>query len=135
MRCTPMERASGRIDVQGLARDPLALGRTLDEVQRAHVVQAIGQLHHQHADVSADRQDELAEVLALALGLDGELKLGELGDALHKFGDLVAEQVLASSARLTGVSSMMSCSSAVTMVAVSILYSVRMPATSIGWAK
>jgi hypothetical protein len=38
------------------------------------------------------------------------------------------------SSLVTGVSSITSCSRAVTMVAVSSRYSVRMPATSIGWA-
>jgi hypothetical protein len=40
-----------RVDVARLAGDPLALGLALDEVQRPHVVQTVGQLHQQDADV------------------------------------------------------------------------------------
>jgi hypothetical protein len=81
------------VDVQGLARDPLALRRLLDEVQGAHVVQPVGQLDQQDADILGDRQDEFAEVLGLAKVLLGELQLGKLGDALHQLGDLLPEQL------------------------------------------
>jgi hypothetical protein len=46
----------------------------LDEVERAHVVQAIGELHQQHPDVPRHGEQEFAKIfrsaLVLALGLD-----------------------------------------------------------------
>jgi hypothetical protein len=76
------------------AGDPLALLRLPDEVQRAHVVQPVGQLHQQNAHVLGDGQDEAAagsprtDVLRLSL----QLQPGQLGDALHQLGDLGPEQ-------------------------------------------
>ena len=48
------------IDVQRLTGDALALGRALDVLQRAHIVQAVGQFNQQHPHILADSQDELA---------------------------------------------------------------------------
>ena len=84
----------GRIDFQGLAGDPLTLGRVLDELQRAHVVQAVGQLDHQDAHVLGDGQDELPQVLGLAGVFGIAFQLGKLGHALHQLADLFAEQLV-----------------------------------------
>ena len=62
--------------------------------QRAHVVQAVGQLDQQHADVVGDRQHQLAEILRLLGALGEEFQLGQLGDAVDQVGDLVAEILL-----------------------------------------
>ncbi len=54
-----------RIDVQRLLRDARALFRR-HEMQRAHIVQAIGELDEQHAHVLGDGEQQLAEILAPA---------------------------------------------------------------------
>ena len=79
------------IDVHCLARDALALFRVLDEMQRAHVVQPVAQLHQQHADILAHGQQELAQVFRRALVLGHLLDLGQLGHAVHQPRDIGAE--------------------------------------------
>ena len=60
-----------RVDLHGFACDappPLRIG---DVVQRPHVVQPVGELDQQHADVTTHCQHQLAEILRLlgAVGL------------------------------------------------------------------
>ena len=50
------------VDIHRLARDALALFGRLDEMQRAHVVQPVRQLHQQHADILGHGEQELAQV-------------------------------------------------------------------------
>ena len=122
-----------RIDFQRLLGDAAArFGRHVAE--RAHVVQAVGELDQQHAHVVGDRQQQLAEVLRLLGFLGDEFELLQLGQALDQRADIVAEQ-LSISARVASVSSMVSCKSAAAMVASSSLRSVRIAATSSGWEK
>ena len=79
-----------RIDVECLLGDAAA-GRRRHEFQRAHVVQAVGELDQQHADVVGDRQQQLAQVLGL-LGLArDEFQPLQLGEALDQRADLMAE--------------------------------------------
>ena len=73
-----------RVDLHRLAGDALAPLGIAHEMQRAHVVQAIGELDQQHADVAADRQDELAEILRLLGAVRLQLQPGELGDAVDQ---------------------------------------------------
>ena len=80
-----------RVDLHRLARDPAAPLGVLHEMQRAHVVQPVGQLHQQHADVAADRQHQLAEILRLLGAVGLQLQPGQLGDAIDQPGDLAAE--------------------------------------------
>jgi hypothetical protein len=93
-----------RVDLHGLLRDAAALGRRT-ELERAHVVQAVGQLDQHDADVLGHGQEHLAhvlgpQVLAVQLGpglvtLDvQELHLVELGDAVDQSRDLAAEPTL-----------------------------------------
>ena len=82
--------AQRRIDLQRLAADPLAL-LGLHMLQRPHVVQTVGQLHQQDADVLGDGEDEFAQVLGLARVLGLELQPRQLGDPLDQRGDLLAE--------------------------------------------
>jgi hypothetical protein len=82
------------VDVHRLAGDALALLGALDEVQRAHVVQPVGELDQQHADVLAHRQQELAQVLGDALVVGQLLDLGQLGDPVDELGDVGAEHLL-----------------------------------------
>ena len=82
-----------RIDVERLLGDaPPRLGRPIRE--RAHVVQPVGELDEQHADVVGDGQQELAQVLGL-LGLLGhQVELLQLGQALDQTADVMAEQAV-----------------------------------------
>ena len=80
----------GRVDLDGLLRDALLPLRG-QVAQRAHVVQAVGQLHHDDADVVHHRQQHLADALGLALLGGEEIELGQLGDAVHAARHFVAE--------------------------------------------
>ena len=57
-------------------------------------MQPVGELHQQHPDVVAERQQELAEVLGGAFVLRLRLDLAELGDSVDQPGDVLAEQLL-----------------------------------------
>jgi hypothetical protein len=89
-----------RVDVERLLRDRLGLLRR-EVVERPHVVQAVGQLDHEHAQVARHRDEHLAEVLGLALLARGEGELADLGHAVHELRDLAAE--LALEVRLGGL--------------------------------
>ena len=82
------------IDLHGLDRDPPALLRALDEAQRAHVVQAVGELHQQHADVVRHREQELPEVLGLGALCGLQLDLVELRYPVDQPADGGAEQAI-----------------------------------------
>ena len=82
------------IDVHRLARDPLALVGAFDVVKRAHVVQPVGELDQQHADVVRHRKQELAQVFRRPLALGLRLDLAELGDAVDQPRDVGAEDAL-----------------------------------------
>ena len=60
-------------------------------VERAHVVEAVGQLDQDHPDVGGHRDHHLAVVLGLLLVAALEGDAGELRDAVDELGDLVAE--------------------------------------------
>ena len=83
-----------RVDIHRLARDPAALVLRWDVMERAHVVQPVGELDQQHADVVAQGEQELAQILGGALVLRLRLDLAELGDAVDQPGDVLAEQLL-----------------------------------------
>ena len=80
----------GRVDFQGLLRDALLfVGR--ERPQRAHVVQAVGQLDDHHADVVHHGQQHLPDAFGLALLAGVELQLAQLGDAIDTVRHVVAE--------------------------------------------
>ena len=79
------------IDVHRLLGDAAALVRLVDVAQGAHVVQPVGQLDQQHADVAGDGQHQLAEILRLLGAFGKNFQLRQLGDAVHQVGDLLAE--------------------------------------------
>ena len=82
-----------RIDVERLLGDAAARRRR-HELQRAHVVQAVGELDQEHADVVGDRQQQLAQVFGL-LGLARhQFQPLQLGEALDQRADLVAEHLV-----------------------------------------
>src|SRR4051794_38976856 len=79
-----------RVDLEGLLRllDLLLLAHRAD---RAHVVQAIGELDEDDPDVRGHRDHHLAVVLGLRLVAARERDAGELRDAVDERRDLVAE--------------------------------------------
>ena len=82
-----------RVDVARLLRDLDAalLGQV---AERPHVVQAVGELDEDDADVVDHRQQHLAEVLGLPLLARRERDGADLGHALDDVGDFGAEQLL-----------------------------------------
>jgi hypothetical protein len=83
-----------RVDLQRLAGDAAALVGA-HRVQRAHVVQPVGQLDEDHAHVARHRQQHLAEVFGLRVLDRLELDLVELGDAVDQVGDRTLPNLLA----------------------------------------
>ena len=73
------------------------------EIERAHVVQPVGELDQQHADVVGDGEQQLAQVLGLRRLLGDEVELLELGQAVDQRADLAAEQLVDLGARRRGV--------------------------------
>ena len=63
-------------------------------VEGAHVVQPVGELDQQHADVFRDRQQQLAQVFGLLGLLGDEVELLQLGQPLDQLADLGAEQLV-----------------------------------------
>ncbi len=78
------------VDLQRLAGDAAACLAAL-RTQRAHVVQAVGQLDHDHAQVARHRQQHLAEALGGRFLAVAELQLVQLGHAVDQFGHGFAE--------------------------------------------
>ena len=76
-----VERLLGLLDL-------LLLG---ERVERAHVVEPVGQLDQDHPDVGGHRDHHLAVVLGLLLVAALERDAGELGHAVDELGDVVAE--------------------------------------------
>ena len=56
--------------------------------ERTHVVQTVGELDEQHADVARNGDQQLAEVLGLLGLLADEIELADLGEAVDKRADL-----------------------------------------------
>ena len=90
------------VDVERLASliDLLLLSHGRD---RAHVVQAVGELDQDDPDVRGHRDHHLAVVLRLRLVARLERQAGELGDAVDEAGDLLAERLLHLLERRRGV--------------------------------
>jgi hypothetical protein len=82
-RSVDLERLARLVDLLGLRQ----------RAERAHVVEAVGQLDQDHPDVRGHRHDHLAVVLGLGLVARGERDLGQLGDAVDEARDLLAEAV------------------------------------------
>ena len=89
-RVDPEAVGDGRVDLERFPGDALLLVGG-HGVQRLHVVQAVGELEQDHADVLHHRQHHLAEALHLQLGAAAEVQLLELADAVHEGRDLGAE--------------------------------------------
>ena len=82
----------GRVDVPRFLRDadPPVFRQVM---QRAHVVQAVGELDQDDADVVDHRQQHLAEALRLPLLARCELQPGQLRHAFDDVRHLLAEQL------------------------------------------
>ena len=79
-----------RVDIQGFARNAqLFFG--LEVLQRAHIVQAVGQLHHDDANVIDHRQQHLADVFRLARFRRGHVNAADFGDAFDEVRHVGAE--------------------------------------------
>ena len=89
-RVDPQPVGQRRVDLQRLVRlRHLLLLR--QGAERAHVVEAVGQLDQDHPDIGGHRHHHLPVVLGLALVATLERHPGQLGDAVDQVGDLVAE--------------------------------------------
>ncbi|MNC14120.1 hypothetical protein D3C75_618860 [compost metagenome] len=78
------------VDLQGFLGDAPAL-LAGQHLEGAHVVQAVGELDQDHADVAGHGHGHLLEVFRLRLGLGLEVHLGQLADPVDQFGDGLAE--------------------------------------------
>ena len=87
--------ASGerRIDIDRLLGGAPARVRR-HEVERAHVVQPVGELDQQHAHVGRDREQQLAQVLGLLRLARDEVELLQLGQSVDQRADLRAERLV-----------------------------------------
>ena len=83
-----------RVYLHRLGGDTAALVEVGEVMQRPHVVQPVGQLDQEHADVVRHRQQELAEILGFAARLRTQLDLRELGDTVDQLRHFLAEEVL-----------------------------------------
>ncbi|MGY4289639.1 hypothetical protein ACVWXO_008905 [Bradyrhizobium sp. LM2.7] len=91
-----------RIDVERLLGDSPARFRR-HEIQRPHVVQAVGELHQENADVVSNGQQQFAQILGL-LGLARhQLQPLQLGQALDQGADLGPEDLVDLGPRRFGV--------------------------------
>ncbi len=82
-----------RINVQRFARDALLLFRP-EVLERAHVVQAVGQLDENDANVVDHRQQHFADVLCLAGLRRCHVQAADFGDALDETSDIRSESFL-----------------------------------------
>ena len=82
-----------RVQVPRLLRDPTALlGR--QPVERPHVVQPVGQLDQDDANILRDRQQQLAVVLDLPFLRRVERQISDLRQAIDDLRDLLPELLL-----------------------------------------
>src|SRR5260221_7655162 len=81
------------VNIHRLPGDAQLLG-WLQKLQRTHVVQTVGQLHHHHADVLHHGQKHLADVFRLARFRGHHVQAADFGDALDELSDLTAKAFL-----------------------------------------
>jgi len=80
----------GSVDFERLSRD-LLLALGIEMLEGAHVVEAVGELDEDDADVVDHGEHHLAEVLGLRFFAGREIDLADLGYAFDDVGDLFAE--------------------------------------------
>ena len=78
------------VDIEGFPGDaPTLVGA--DRIQRAHVVQPIGQFDQDHADVARHRQQHLAKTFRLLLSLGREIEPIEFRKPVDEIRDFVTK--------------------------------------------
>ena len=80
-----------RVDVERLARNAATM-RVRHRIERAHVVQTVGELDQDDAHIARHRQQHLSKALGLGFLARRELDLIELRDAVDHFSDGAAER-------------------------------------------
>ena len=60
-------------------------------LERAHVVQAVGELDQQDADILGHGEQQLAQIFGLGGFLGDQVEARDLGQPVDQRGDLVAE--------------------------------------------
>ena len=81
----------GRVDIHGFMSNPASLLRILDEVQRAHIVKPVRQLHQQHSDIFRHGQHELAKIFRLLRLIGLQLDTAELCNTIDQTCDFRPE--------------------------------------------
>ena len=81
-----------RVYLHCLKGDAPAFFRIVEEMQRAHVMQPVGELDEKDAHVLGHGHDELAEILRLVRSIGLQLDQRELGHAVHKARNFRPEQ-------------------------------------------
>ena len=71
--------------------------------QRTHVMETVGYLDQDHPDIVTHRQQQLTEIFRLCRGLLTEDTTGNLRQAIHDLGDLLAEHILNILNRVFGI--------------------------------
>ena len=84
-------RSDGHVKIHGFLSDAALFGLLLMKSNGAHVVETVGQLDENHADVVGHRQDHLSNALGLALFRRRHVELAQLGDAIDHMADALAE--------------------------------------------
>ena len=89
----PQTVSKRRVDIESLLGDAaLLVGRHASD--SAHVVQAVGELDDEHAQISCHRDQHLAHGGGLLRLFRVELQALELGNAIDNCGDIFAELLL-----------------------------------------
>ena len=83
-----------RIDIHRLTGDAATLFLTLDEVERAHIVEPVRQLDEQHPDIAGHGEQEFPQIFGSAFGVGLRLNCRQLGNAINKPRDILAKQLL-----------------------------------------
>ena len=72
-------------------------------LQRAHIVQAVGQFDEEHPHVVGDGEEQLAEIFRLFGAFGDEIEPSQLGQALDQLADFAPEGPIDVLARRFGV--------------------------------
>ena len=80
------------VDIECFTRDTsLLVGR--HRAQRLHVVQTVGELHENDANVFDHREHHLTKAFSLRFGTTAEFYLVQLADTVDKQSDFAAESL------------------------------------------